>query len=188
MSTRAKRRQQKRDRTAIAAAAKRPEVVIAGGELAWRPIEANEDGEENRLPRFDMVAYTGGKLSVAAYWHPVVLELSGIKAAGDQVPIDKDHDPGQVVGHSEEVSVQAGKLRVSGVVSGTGPRSTRSRRQRQERFSLASQRIRGARQGAAVCSLGFDRARQRPHFQRTTFSHPQLALARCHCHLNGRRS
>lgn len=70
-------------------------------------------------PRFEMVAYTGGAVQVG-WGDPVVVDLAGLTPHADQTPILANHDPRQIVGHSESVDIGKDTLTVSGVVSGGG--------------------------------------------------------------------
>lgn len=64
-----------------------------------------------------MLAYTGGKLSVGAYYYPVVVDLAGMKVSAKSRPILRDHDPSQIVGHTDQIEINGGSIRVRGVVS-----------------------------------------------------------------------
>ena len=80
-------------------------------------IEAAAGDSESKLKTFSMVAYTGGKLRVGAYGVPVVVDLSGMRVSAKSRPILRDHNPSQIVGHTENVTVNGSTLRVTGVVS-----------------------------------------------------------------------
>lgn len=71
------------------------------------------------LRRFSMVAYTGGPMKVG-YGRPVVVDLAGMSVPSQQRPILKDHDPANIVGHTDVIEVKDKSLRVAGVVSGVG--------------------------------------------------------------------
>lgn len=88
----------------------------------WGDIAADgsAQGGERKLRRFEMVAYTGAPMVLAGWDAPVVVDLSGITVRGTAQPILKDHSPSMVVGHTESVGVEAGQLRVAGIVSGAG--------------------------------------------------------------------
>jgi len=88
----------------------------------WTDIEAKAgDGAEQRsLRRFEMVAYTGTAMELAGWDAPVVIDLAGLSIRGTSRPILKDHSPSMIVGHTESVGVEAGRLRVAGLVSGSG--------------------------------------------------------------------
>src|SRR5262245_25156679 len=56
---------------------------------------AEPAGDGKRLPRFKMTAYTGGKMVVAGFPLPVVIDLAGMKVPAKQRPILRAHDPNQ---------------------------------------------------------------------------------------------
>ena len=103
-------------------AASRSRLQLTAAVSNWSDIEADgsSQGAERKLRRFEMVAYTGAAMVLAGWDAPVVVDLSGIKVRGSAQPILKDHSPSMVVGHTESVGVEAGQLRVAGVVSGAG--------------------------------------------------------------------
>jgi hypothetical protein len=73
-----------------------------------------------KLPRFDINAYNGGPMSLANWGLPVVVDLQGVQAHSQSIPVLKDHQYADVVGHTD--SVKVGKaIDIAGVVSGTGP-------------------------------------------------------------------
>ena len=84
-------------------------------------IEAAGEGEgadgRTRLPRFSMVAYTGGPMRIAAWRHPVVVDLAGLSIPSQSRPIRFGHDMQSGVGHTHAIRVEDGKLLASGVVS-----------------------------------------------------------------------
>lgn len=82
-------------------------------------VEAAEGDGKPKLKKFSGVAYTGGAM-LANYSLPVAIDLSGLKASGDQIPALKDHDPTQIVGH-QSVEITAQRIKVSGILSGVGP-------------------------------------------------------------------
>lgn len=88
----------------------------------WENMDAATDGGGDRpaLRRFSMVAYTGGPMTLAAWPHPVVVDLSGLQVSARSRPILKDHNPSLIVGHTDSVSVQGTGLTVAGVISGAG--------------------------------------------------------------------
>ncbi len=83
------------------------------------PIEftAAEGDGGNPLKRFSMTGYTGGKMNVG-FGMPVVVDLSGMKVSAKSRPILKDHNPAQVVGHTDSIKISGGTIRATGVVSG----------------------------------------------------------------------
>jgi len=88
----------------------------------WTDIEARagDSAEAKSLRRFEMVAYTGTAMELAGWDAPVVIDLAGLAIRGTARPILKDHSPSMIVGHTESVGVEAGRLRVAGLVSGSG--------------------------------------------------------------------
>lgn len=85
-------------------------------------IEAAADGEtatdgKPRLPRFSMVAYTGGPMRVAGWRYPVVVDLAGLSIPSQSRPIRFGHDMQSGVGHTDTIRIQDGQLVAAGVVS-----------------------------------------------------------------------
>ena len=80
-------------------------------------LEAAGDGEVGGLPRFQMVAYTGGPMRIAGWKYPVVLDLAGMSIPAQSRPIRFGHDPLSGVGHTDSIRVEQGKLMAAGVVS-----------------------------------------------------------------------
>jgi len=82
-------------------------------------IEAAAD-DQGKLPTFQVTAYTGGRLRVAGFYQPVVIDLSGMSVPDGAVPILLNHDENRIVGHAPEVQRLSSRLKLSGVVSGSG--------------------------------------------------------------------
>ena len=80
-------------------------------------IQAAADGSTQSMPRFSMVAYTGGPMRLGGWRHPVVVDLSGMQIPAQKRPIRMNHDAGLGVGHTESIAVDGGKLIAAGVVS-----------------------------------------------------------------------
>jgi hypothetical protein len=70
-----------------------------------------------QLPRFSMVAYTGGAMRIANWRHPVVVDLAGLAIPSQNRPIRFGHDMQSGVGHSDTIRIDEGRLIASGVVS-----------------------------------------------------------------------
>lgn len=94
---------------------------LACAEPTWSDVDAAAagDGAEKKLRRFSMLAYTGGPMRVAAFFRPIVIDLAGLKR-GKSTPILKNHDPNQIVGHSDEVEITPTRLSLAGVISAEG--------------------------------------------------------------------
>ncbi|HMP07601.1 MAG TPA: hypothetical protein PJ982_14725, partial [Lacipirellulaceae bacterium] len=79
-------------------------------------LEAAGDGGAS-LPRFRMVAYTGGPMRIAGWRFPVILDLAGLAIPSQARPIRFGHDPLSGVGHTDAIRVEQGQLVATGVVS-----------------------------------------------------------------------
>ncbi len=84
-------------------------------------IEAAAGEGQTTLPRFKMIAYTGSAMRVAAWRHPVILDLAGLNIPSQQRPIRFSHDPASGVGHTDAIRIEQGQLIASGVVSRDTP-------------------------------------------------------------------
>ncbi len=100
------------------------QLSICAAVTGWQDVQARAvegDGQAaKKLRRFNMVAYTGGAMELVGWPHPVVVDLAGMRVAARSRPILKDHDVGQIVGHTDNISVTESELMVAGVISGTG--------------------------------------------------------------------
>ncbi|GAB6166157.1 hypothetical protein JCM19992_21570 [Thermostilla marina] len=83
-------------------------------------IEAVEDGPADgrpKLPRFSMVAYTGGPMRIAGWRYPVIVDLAGLAIPSQSRPVRFGHDMASGVGHTDAIRIEEGKLVATGVVS-----------------------------------------------------------------------
>ena len=78
--------------------------------------DAAADGKP-RLPRFSMVAYTGGPMRIAGWRWPVIVDLAGLAIPSQSRPIRFGHDMASGVGHTSAIGIEDGKLVAAGVVS-----------------------------------------------------------------------
>jgi hypothetical protein len=78
-------------------------------------IEAAAD--DKAIPKFSMVAYTGGMMKVAGFLHPVVVDLEGLSIDRQNIPIRLDHNPKQGVGHTDRVVIENGQILAEGLIS-----------------------------------------------------------------------
>src|SRR5262245_27925116 len=90
----------------------------AGGPLE---LLAEVDQAGKKLRPFQMTAYTGAAMNVPGFYQPLVVDLAGVTVPTERLPIFRQHDPDRIVAHSERVEVTPQRLRVAGVMSGTGP-------------------------------------------------------------------
>lgn len=91
-------------------------IMAVGGSIE---IEAgkDKDGKEEKRKRFKMAAYNGGLMELGGWGRPVVVDLEGMSVPRKSRPILLGHDSRQIVGHSDKISVEEGKLRVEGFLS-----------------------------------------------------------------------
>ena len=80
-------------------------------------IEIQASGEENPLPQFSMVAYTGASMTVRGFGHPVVVDLAGVDISRQQIPVRMDHNVSFGVGHTSVIEVADNKLLAKGLIS-----------------------------------------------------------------------
>jgi len=96
-------------------------ATITSDQIEWLQAEATPDGETAAgLPKFAMVAYTGGAMTVRGWDAPVVVDLAGLQWTAKPRPILKDHSASLVIGHTTGIRVIGGDLVVDGVISGAG--------------------------------------------------------------------
>lgn len=94
-------------------------LVIRDDEAGAVKIEAAAEGDDKKLRKFTMTAYTGGRMNVG-FGLPVVVDLSGMRVPAKSRPILLDHNPGRIIGHTDSVTINAGSIAATGVISGTG--------------------------------------------------------------------
>jgi hypothetical protein len=81
-------------------------------------IQAADAGDGKApLPRFSMVAYTGGMMRIAGWRYPLVVDLAGLGIPSQSRPIRFGHDANSGVGHTDNIRVEGGQLLASGFVS-----------------------------------------------------------------------
>ena len=73
-------------------------------ELAQGPDGTPAPGS---LPRFRMVAYTGGTMKVAGWRYPVIVDLAGLAIPSQSRPIRFGHDAASGVGHTDAIRIEA---------------------------------------------------------------------------------
>ena len=69
------------------------------------------------VPKFSMLAYTGGLVTLDAYAYPVVVDLSGLTAARQSIPISRGTNVENIVGHSENIRIEATGVYIAGIIS-----------------------------------------------------------------------
>jgi len=115
------KRQRRQDRlhSLRAAAAATDHLTLTGGAVNFIEAAAAAEGEAPKLPRFEILGYTGAPMRVGFYSYPVVVDLASMTAPNATCPILKDHDQRQVVGHADTIDIGQ-TLTLSGIISGTG--------------------------------------------------------------------
>jgi hypothetical protein len=109
-----------------APAAKAPRVgdtlELIGGTLeieAEAPAEG-DNAAKSKPRRFTMNAYNGGAMRLMFYCNPVVIDLEGMEGTDRSRPAFLNHDPGQIVGHTDKIMVKKNSVTASGLISGAG--------------------------------------------------------------------
>jgi hypothetical protein len=103
-----------------------PESLWLTAEMRVTPSDAGKapDGTPT-LPRFSMVAYTGGAMRLEGWKHPVVVDLAGMTIPSQSRPIRVGHNTDRLVGHTHAIAQEDGRLVASGVLSIPGPDTER---------------------------------------------------------------
>jgi len=103
----------------IAAAAKpTPSAFKLEATAVSFDIEAKAADGTPKRPTFSITGYTGAVMSIGGFYSPVVVDLAGLKAAGDKIPIFLDHDPSRIIGQTDSVSIDASGARMTGTITG----------------------------------------------------------------------
>ncbi len=96
---------------------KPPEQLLLTAQMEINAAAAGEDGGEKSLPRFSMVAYTGGPMRLGGWRQPVIVDLAGLAIPSQSRPIRFGHDMTSGVGHTDSIRIVEGRLVAAGVVS-----------------------------------------------------------------------
>lgn len=57
-------------------------------------------------------------MSVAGFSVPVIVDLAGLKASRDKIPILLDHDPSRIVGQTDGIAIDSSGVRLTGSITG----------------------------------------------------------------------
>ena len=87
-----------------------PEEMI----FAAASVAVTDGAKEGDVPRFEIVAYTGGEMTLRGWSSPAVVELAGMELP-EVIPVLADHDPRSPIGHGP-AKVTGRKLVVTGEV------------------------------------------------------------------------
>lgn len=92
--------------------------LTAAVEFLELEAAAESEGAAPRRPTFAISAYSGGPLHLPSqFFHPVILDLTGLKAARPQIPVLMDHDLREPVGQGK-ATIDATGVRIAGTVTG----------------------------------------------------------------------
>lgn len=84
---------------------------------ASAPVEIQAAAGEGKRPTFEITAYTGAPIQVFGFYSPVIVDLTGLKAASQTIPVLLGHDPDRIVGQTNAVSIGA-EVKIGGLVTG----------------------------------------------------------------------
>jgi hypothetical protein len=98
-----------------------PPKTLSLSATATIDLEAAGEGATAPLPRFRMLAYTGGPMRVAGWRYPVIMDLAGLAIPSQARPIRFSHDPTAGVGHTDVIRIEAGQLVATGLISRDTP-------------------------------------------------------------------
>ena len=88
------------------------------GGVKFLAADKHEDGKK-KLPKFSMIGYSGGAMAPRGFGR-IVIDLQGMDIGGGRaMPVLKNHDSEQIVGHSEKIEA-GNELALGGVISGAG--------------------------------------------------------------------
>jgi hypothetical protein len=92
-------------------------LVCEPGSITIEAADPPAESDKPKLPRFSMVAYTGGAMRIAGWRYPVVVDLAGLAIPSQSRPIRFGHDMASGVGHTDAIRIEHGRLVATGVVS-----------------------------------------------------------------------
>jgi hypothetical protein len=89
-------------------------------------FQAAADDGDKRRPTFSMLAYTGEKVRLAGLPLATVIDLATTSAPRQSVPVFQNYDPDRIVGHTNEIQIDASGIRAKGVFSSDGEDAKRA--------------------------------------------------------------
>lgn len=81
------------------------------------PAKLSMSASEGGLPKFSLVAYTGGIAQPKEFPCPVVIDLKGIDIPTQTIPVRFEHKSFQGVGHTERIAIVGTDVLADGVFS-----------------------------------------------------------------------
>ncbi len=101
----------------VSQAIERNAQILCGQGSVSIEAAAGDNGEQ-KLPRINIVAYTGAVFHPYIGPSPAIINLAGIKSATKNLPLRIDHEGSRTgIGHTESVTIAGGKVAAAGVVS-----------------------------------------------------------------------
>ncbi len=94
-----------------------PDILAIDCEVAIEAAAPATDDGGDTLPRFSMIAYTGGPIRTLGFSYPVVVNLAGMSIPTQRRPVRFQHSAFEGVGHTERIAVEDGQLVAEGLVS-----------------------------------------------------------------------
>lgn len=91
--------------------------IGSAGAVEFQAAAASGGGPPKR-PTFAIHAYTGAPIKVDAYPIPAIVDLTGLKAASQEIPILRDHDTSRIVGQTDSVKIDATGVHLTGSITG----------------------------------------------------------------------
>ena len=80
--------------------------------------EAAVDGKATKQPTFKINAYNGGVMRLAGWFNPVIIDLAGMKAMSQTIPIFLDHESDRIIGQTSNVKIDAKGVNLEGAITG----------------------------------------------------------------------
>lgn len=95
-----------------------PNTLSLTGSVEIQAAKPAEEGKPASRPTFAIAAYSGAAVNVGGFFSPVILDLDGMKADRQKMPILRDHDASRIIGMSDKVSIDASGVTMTGIVTG----------------------------------------------------------------------
>lgn len=105
------------DQSIILANSAPERLVFAATGTVEIEAEAATDGKPKQAT-FKINAYNGGPMQLAGWFNPVIIDLAGMKAMSQTIPILLNHETDRIVGQTRKVSIDAEGVNLAGVVTG----------------------------------------------------------------------
>lgn len=77
----------------------------------------NGDGTPKQ-PTFKINAYNGGVMRLGGWFNPVIIDLAGMQAMSQSIPIFLDHETDRIIGQTTNVKIDAKGVNLEGAITG----------------------------------------------------------------------